>query len=105
MRARDEVVAAARERTHAVDRVGGLVPDHDHRQVRERVEHIGVAEQHEVRPRALGELERGAAVAGAEDVEAVVREMALEEAAHVGGGLGDQECGRHAHEASAGAAT
>ena len=71
-RPRDEVVAAARERTHAIHGVGVRVADDDDRDVREPAESRLVAEQHEIRPRARRQLERLGAVVGAEDVETVV---------------------------------
>ena len=87
-----EVVAAARERAHAVDRVGLRVADHDHRDVREPVERRLVAEQDEVGPRARRQLERLRPVVGAEHVEAVVGEVSDEEPPDIGLGLRDEDC-------------
>ena len=99
-RPRDEVVAAARERPHAVDRVRLLAADDDHRDAVERVERRRVAEEDEIGMRARGELERGVAIVGADDVEAVLREVPLEKAPDSGLRLCDQHRG-HARDANA----
>src|SRR5438105_672747 len=100
----EEVVGAAVERPCAVDRVGlGGTEDDERHHAAPRaafVERRRVAEEDEVRPRPLRELERLAARGGTEDVEAVVGEMALEEAPRRGLRLGDEDCIRHTRDAT-----
>jgi hypothetical protein len=52
-------------------------------------------QEHEIGPDALGKLERVLLVVGPDDVEAVVREMSLEEAADCLFGLRQEQCLRH----------
>ena len=61
---------------------------------------LELGEEDEIRPRRLGELERLAATRGAEDVEAVVAQLASEVLARLGLGLGDEDCARHGADAS-----
>ncbi len=95
-RLRHVVVAAAVERAHAIDRIGVGLAHQDQRdvavpgaaglalaQASAELEACGVRErgahEDEIRPRALGELERLAARACAHDLESILREMTLEE--------------------------
>ena len=106
-RARDVVVAAPVERPDAVDGVGLRVPEDDDgyaavpRATRlalaKATAHVELGrEEHEVGTDALGERERVLLVVGADDVEAVIREMALEEAADALLGLRQEQGLRHA---------
>ena len=104
-RAADDVVGAAVERAHALDGVrGGREQDHGHVAVprpprlaaaKPQAE-VELGEEHEVRPRALGELERLAPARRLEHVEAVVAELPVEVLARLGLRLGDEDCARHA---------
>ena len=67
-RPRDVVVAAFAEGVDAVDRVGLRPPDHDHRRVlREPVDVVDVAREHEVEPAARRD-----------EAKAVLRQVTLE---------------------------
>ena len=104
----DVVVAAAREGAHSVDRVGFGLAEEDHRHVAvpgaaglalsEAAAKLGsgevgevVAEKSKVRPLLLGQRQRLAARGGLDDREAVLGQMAAQEATCRGLGLGDQE--------------
>ena len=118
-RLRHVVVAAAVERTHAVDGVGVGLAHQDERDVAvpaaaglalaqapAELEACGVRErgahEDEIRPRTLGELERLAARACAYDLEPVLREMTFEEPARGVLRLGEEEGRRHRGEANIG---
>src|SRR5919199_2043784 len=100
----EEVVGSALERPSAVDGIGLGSADHDERHLaRPRaafLERRGIAEQDEIRARPLRERKRLVALRCAEDVEAVVREMALEKAAGRGLRLGDEDRIRHTRDAT-----
>ena len=102
-RARDVVVAATVERAHAVDGVRFRVAEHDHRHATvPRPARLAFAEapadvelggeEDEVGTYPLGERERRLLVVGTHDLEAVVREMALEEATDALLGLRQEQC-------------
>ena len=99
----DVVVGAALERAGAVDGVRRLAAQQDHRDVaipraarhavaQARAE-LQLGDEDEVGAHALGQVEDLARVAGAEHVEPVVGELALEEAAGLGLGFGDDQRG------------
>jgi hypothetical protein len=110
-RPRDEVVAAAFEGVDAVDGVIAGVAEDDQRHVavpatsglalsqhaadleRRRVRET--ADEHEVRPLALHQLERLASAVRAEDREAVAHQVPLQELARSGLGLRQQQRLRH----------
>ena len=105
-RPRDEIVGAAVEGAHAVDGVGLLRPEHDHRHVAvPRTSRLALAqpaadvelaaEQDEIRASSLGERQSVLAVLGPQHVEAVLGEVAREEAAGRRLGVGDQESAGH----------
>src|SRR5438105_4029198 len=100
----EEVVGAALERPSAVDRIRlGSAEDDERHLAAPRaalLERRGVAEEDQIRPGPLRELERLAARGGAEHVEAVVGEVALEEASRRGLRLGDEDCIRHTRDAT-----
>ena len=106
-RAREVVVTAPVERPNAVDSIGlGVPEDDDGHAAIPRATRLALAkpaahvelggEEHEVGAHALGELECVLLVVGADDVEAVIREMALEEAADALLGLRQEQGLRHA---------
>ncbi len=76
-----DVVGSALERAHALHGIGARGGEHDHRNVAvpaaaglplaEPRAQLGLAGEHDVRPRALGDVERLSAPARLDDVEAV----------------------------------
>src|SRR6266487_2246330 len=92
-----EVVTAAVERSHAVDRVRLRLAEDDDRDVAVTraacVQRSRVPEQDEIRSSL-----------GVDDVEAVVRQVALEKATRVGLRFGEKQRGRHAIDGNAGVA-
>ena len=100
-RLRQVVVATAREGTNAVHRVSLRAPEDDHRHVAiprpaglaftQAPADIKIVEQDEVRPGPLGELEGLVALPGADDVEAVVGQMSLEEPGDARLRVGDEQ--------------
>jgi hypothetical protein len=97
------VVAAAVEGPDPVDRVRVRTSENDDRNVGRAPAEVGderVGGEDEVGP---GELEQGdrLAVDGLDHLEAVLAEMALQEAARRGFGLGEQQGVRHAGDATA----
>ena len=109
-RPRHVVVAAAVERANPVDAVGLGSAEHDHRYfavpratglaLPKPATQLGRGE-HERRLQALQQLERLAVGLGAEHVEPVVREVALEKLPGRRLRLGEQEGGVHGGESSA----
>ena len=114
MNARDElgvqlalrdVVGAALEGPDALERVGTRGCEHDHRDVpvpapaglafAEASAQLRLAREDDVRPRALGDIERLRAPAGLDDVEAVRAQVALEIARPGGIGVGEKEGRTH----------
>ena len=89
-----EVVTAAFERAHAVDRVGLGLSENDHGYVAvpraTLLERRTVTEENEVGTRLA-----------VHDLKTVAGQVTLEKAARVRLGLGEEECGRHANETSA----
>src|SRR3954449_7264544 len=116
-RPRDEVVAAALERVHTVDRIRSRLAEDDHRDIAvpaaawlalaqspADVEAGGILEpagEHEVRAHALGKVESQLLRRSAEDLEAVARQVTLEELPRSRLGLGEEQRARHAADASA----
>ena len=100
-----DVVGSALEGPHALDGIGARGREHDHRDVpvpaapglalaQPRAE-LGLAGEHDVRPDALGDVERLRAPARLDDVEAVRAQVALEIARLVRVGVGEEEGGTH----------
>ena len=107
--AADDVVGAAVERTHALDRIrrgreqddGNVpVPCTTRFPPPQPQAQVELGEQHDIRANALGELERLAPPRRPEHVEAVVAEVATEILACLGLRLCDQDGTRHAADAS-----
>ena len=102
------VVAAAVEGSHPVDGIRLLRAEQDHRhlaialpQPAAELEPLGCADQDEVRAHPLDQLERFS-VRDAHDLEAVLRQMALEETPRGLLRLCEQHRTRHAIDASGG---
>ena len=109
-RPRHVVVAAPVERPDAVDRVGLGSAEHDHRHLTiPRAPGLALAQaaaelgrgKDERRLQTLCQLERFALGLGAKHVEAVIREVALEELPRRRLWLGEQQGGVHGGEISA----
>ena len=87
-RRREVVVATPPERPDPIDRIRLLAAEHDHgRSFRPLLDARDVARQHEV----------GAALR-ADELEAVLRKLARQEAVRLGLGVGDEERGGGRHE-------
>ena len=103
-RARDEIVAAALERLDTVDRVGPRLAEHDHRHIAvprasgsalpqppadlQACRVLERADQHEVGPRPLDELQRLPLGVRAEHLEPLAGQVPLQEGPRPGLGLG-----------------
>ena len=96
-----DVVRPALEGAHALDRVGVRRREHDHRHVAvpappgltltEPRAQLGLAREHDVGPRALGDVERLRAPARLDDVEAVRAQVPAQIARLVRVGVGEEE--------------
>jgi len=108
-RSADDVVRPAVESANALDRIGRL-RDHDDRNISipgpsglttaKPQAQVELAEEDNVRPRSLDELERLAATRCTQHVEPVVAQLLPEILAGVGLGLGDEDGARHDDDAS-----
>src|SRR5579884_3814663 len=86
-RRRDEVVAAAAERVHPVDRVGRLAAEHDHGRPRDpALDGVEIAREDEVRTALRSD-----------ELEPVALQAPLEEAVRLGLGVGEEQRCRGCH--------
>ena len=102
---RGDVVGAALEGPHALDRIGARSREHDHRDVAvpatprftltQARAQLGLPRQHHVRARPLNDVERLRAPARLEHVEAVGAEISLQVPGLVRVGIGQEKGSTH----------